>query len=163
MAHGDMFLKVKSARGGEIRGEANDRLHSGEIDVESFSWGMCAVSAIGAGGAAVKSTLDALSILKQVDRASTALMSVLRSNDPVTEAVLTVRKAGGASPLDYFTISVYDGRITSYAVEADPARSGRLLERLSLSFSRIEVSYTAQDEHGVGTGSSTFAAQATTT
>lgn len=161
MAHGDMFLKVRSSRGGDITGEANDTRHAGEIDVESFSWGMKAVSAMGAAGAAVKSTLESLHVVKEVDRASTALMSVLRSNDPIAEAVLTVRKAGGAAPLDYFTVSIFEGRITAYDVETDPARNNRLLERLSFSFNRIEVRHTGQDPSGMGLGSSTFEAEVT--
>jgi type VI secretion system secreted protein Hcp len=162
MGRGDMFLKVTSARAGSVTGEANDPSHAGEIDVESFSWGMKAVSAMGAGGAAVKSTLEALHIVKQVDRASTALMSVLRGNDPVTEAVLTVRKAGGTAPLDYFAVSIFEGRITAYDVACDPLQNNRLLERLSFSFNRIEVSYTAQDPSGAGLGASSFSAEATT-
>ena len=37
---GDMFLMVKGAKHGVIKGESQDDQHKGEIDVLSWSWGM---------------------------------------------------------------------------------------------------------------------------
>ena len=37
---GDMFLMVKGAKHGLIKGESQDDKHKGEIDVLSWSWGM---------------------------------------------------------------------------------------------------------------------------
>jgi type VI secretion system secreted protein Hcp len=157
MAYGDMFLKLTSAKGGEAKGEAQDSVHGGEIDILAFSWGMKAASAMGAAGPAARSSLDSLRLTKQVDRASTALMSVMRANDVVSEAVLTVRKAGGSTPVDYIVVTIKQGRITSYDLQTNGA--GGLLEQLTLSFQSIEIAYTGQDTTGVRTGASTFTAE----
>ncbi len=47
---GDMFLMVKGAKCGLIKGEAQDDVHKGEIEVLRWSWGMQAKSALGGGG-----------------------------------------------------------------------------------------------------------------
>ena len=107
-----MFLKVESARQGAIKGEAQDENHKDEIDVIDWSWGMQAKTALSGGGESPKATLNELQIVKQVDSASTGLMSAMRNNDLIKKAVLTVRKAGGA-PHEYFKISIEKGRITS--------------------------------------------------
>ena len=91
---GDMFLMVKGAKGGVIKGEALDSSHKGEIDVLSWSWGMHSRPALSGGGASGKAAVHELKIVKRVDSASTALMSALRTNEMIVKAVLTLRKAG---------------------------------------------------------------------
>jgi type VI secretion system secreted protein Hcp len=157
---GDMFLKVDGARSGAIKGEANDATHGGEIDVLGWSWGMRSASAMGGSGPAAKSSLELLNIVKQVDSASTALMSVMRNNDLVKKAVLSVRKSGG-SPIDYFVVTIENGRITSYDVEAAGPASETLIERVSFSFQKINVEYAAQDEKGLKKGGMSFTAEVT--
>jgi len=46
---GDMFLMVKGAKCGLIKGEAQDDVHKGEIEVLRWSWGMQAKSSLGGG------------------------------------------------------------------------------------------------------------------
>ena len=46
---GDMFLMVKGAKHGLIKGESQDDQHKGEIEVLGWSWGMQAK--VGVGGA----------------------------------------------------------------------------------------------------------------
>ncbi len=89
-----MFLMVKGAKYGLIKGEAQDDVHKGEIEVLSWSWGMQAKSSLGGGAASGKASVRDLKIVKKIDSASTALMSALRTNEPIQKAVLTLRKAG---------------------------------------------------------------------
>jgi type VI secretion system secreted protein Hcp len=97
---GDMFLMVKGATHGVIKGESQDSQHKGEIDVLSWSWGMQAKPNLGGGTAIGKATVHDLKIVKRVDSASTALMLALRTNEVIQKAVLTLRKAG-KSQLEY--------------------------------------------------------------
>lgn len=153
---GDMFFKVKGAKHGDIQGEAQDQKHKNEIEVLGWSWGMQGKSALGGGTATGKATMRELRIVKRVDKASTALMSALRTNEPIKEGVLTLRKAGG-SKLEYLKITIQDGRVMSMDVEAgDNAGSSTLLERVSFSFNKINVEYTAQGGDGLPQGASTF-------
>ena len=113
---GDMFLMVKGAKHGLIKGESQDDQHKGEIDVVSWSWGMQAKASIGGGTATGKATINDLRIVKRVDSASTALMLALRTNEPIQKAVLTLRKAGKGQ-LEYLKITIEQGRVISLIID----------------------------------------------
>ncbi len=156
MAKGDTFLSLDSQRAGPVKGESTDSTHAGQIDVYDWSWGMSSSTALGGGGASAKTALSELRIVKRVDNASTALMAVMRTNDPVKKAVLTVRKMGG-TPFDFFKLTIERGRITSYDVGSQAQAGTELLERFSISFEKIEVEYHAQGMDGAAKpASSTF-------
>jgi type VI secretion system secreted protein Hcp len=154
-----MFLSVKGAKHGVIKGESQDTAHANEIDVLSWSWGMQARAALGGGVATGKATIRELKIVKRVDNASTPLMSALRSNELITKAVLTVRKAG-KSPLEFFKITIEQGRVTGLTIEAgDRSASTDLFEDLTFSFNKITVEYVPQGSDGQAKGSTTFTDQ----
>ena len=153
---GDMFFKVKGAKHGQINGEALDDKHKGEIEVLSWSWGMQGKSSIGGGSASGKATMRELRIVKKVDKASTALMSALRTNEVIKEGILTLRKTG-TSKVEYFKITIQDGRVMALDVEAgDDEGTSTLLERVSFSFNKISVEYTPQGGDGMPQGTTTF-------
>jgi type VI secretion system secreted protein Hcp len=156
---GDMFLMVKGAKFGLIKGESQDTKHKGEIDVLSWSWGMQAKPSLGGGGATGKASINELKILKKVDSASTALMLALRTNEAIQKAVLTLRKAG-KSQLEFLKVTIENGRVTGLTIEGgDAGGSANLLERVSFAFNKIEVEYTPQGKEGLPQGAMTFADQ----
>jgi type VI secretion system secreted protein Hcp len=110
-----------------------------------------------AGGAASgKATIRELRIVKKVDKASTAMMSALRTNEVIKEAVLTLRKTG-KTPLEYLKITINQGRIVSLEIEAgDTGGGSTLVERVSFSFNKIEVEYTPQGGDGQPLGGTMF-------
>jgi type VI secretion system secreted protein Hcp len=151
-----MFFKVKGAKHGQINGEAQDDKHKGEIEVLSWSWGMQSKASLGGGTASGKATMRELRIVKNVDKASTALMSALRTNEVIKEGILTLRKTG-TSKIEYFKITIQDGRVISLEVEAgDESGGSTLLERVSFSFNKIAIEYTPQGGDGMPQGSTTF-------
>jgi type VI secretion system secreted protein Hcp len=156
---GDMFLMVKGAKHGVIKGESQDGSHKGEIEVLSWSWGMQAKPSLGGGTAAGKSTINDLRIVKRIDSASTALMLALRTNEPIQKAVLTLRKAGKGQ-LEYLKITIEQGRVTALTVDAGDLGGGPgVLERVSFSFNKIEIEYVPQGKDGLPQGGMTFADQ----
>lgn len=155
MAQRDMFLRIEGARQGLIRGESQDQGHHGEIDVMSWAWGMESP-----GDAfdqpTARTNMELLRVAKRVDGATTALMSALRSNEPIRRAVLTVRKAGDDA-LAYLTITLERVRLVRlHLVAGEEADSAVLSEEIALSFQRIKVEYTQQLRSGGGRGTSTF-------
>lgn len=153
---GDMFFKVKGAKHGQITGEAQDDTHKGEIEVLSWSWGMQGKSSIGGGAATGKATMRELRIVKKVDKASTALMSALRTNEVIKEGILTLRKTG-TSKIEYLKVTIQDGRVMALDVEAgDDSGTATLLERVTFSFNKISVEYTPQGGDGMPQGTTTF-------
>ena len=157
--YGDMFLSVKGAKAGVIKGEAHDSVHLDEIDVLSWSWGMQGKATLGGGVATGKAIIRELKVVKRVDSASTALMSALRSNEVITKAVLTLRKAG-KSPLEFLKITIEQGRLTGLEIEAgDKSGSPELFENLTFTFNKITVEYTPQGKDGLAKGSMLFTDQ----
>ena len=157
--YGDMFLSVKGAKSGQIKGESQDNVHEHEIDIVSWSWGMQAHATLGGGMASGKATVRELKVLKRVDSASTPLMSALRSNELITKAVLTLRKAGKA-PLEFFKITIEQGRVTGLTIEAGNAGgSPDVFESVTFSFNKITVEYVPQGKDGQGRGSMLFTDQ----
>ena len=156
---GDMFLSVNGAKLGKISGEAHDEKHKNEVEVLAWSWGMQGKASLGGGGASGKATIRELRITKRVDKASTALMAAVRNNEPIKEAVLTVRKIG-KTPLEYLTIKIEDGRVVSLDIEAgDAANNPALLERVAFSFNKISIEYTPQGPDGNPLGATSFVDQ----
>lgn len=156
---GDMFLMVKGAKHGVIKGESQDGQHKGEIDVLSWSWGMQAKPILSGGTPSGKATVHDLKIVKRVDSASTALMLALRTNEPIQKAVLTLRKAG-KTQLEYMKVTIEQGRVTALTVDAgDVSGSPDVIERVSFSFNKIEIEYVPQGKDGLPQGGMTFADQ----
>jgi type VI secretion system secreted protein Hcp len=151
-----MFLSVKGASHGVINGESADDKHKGEIEVLGWSWGIQGKPALAGGGASGKASIRELKVLKHVDKASTALMGAVRTNELIKEAVLTLRKSGKGA-LEFLKITMEQGRIVSLEIDAGDAAGGaELIERITISFSKLTVEYTPQGPDGQPQGGTTF-------
>lgn len=153
MAQGDMFLKIDGTRQGAIKGEARDARHKDEIDVLGWTWGIEGNQVDGY--ARAKTVVRELRVTKRVDRATTALMSALRGNEVIRKAVLTVRKAGGVDPVEYYTISMEKARITS-VLQQSGGDAAMLTEEVGIAFSKVAVEYKPQGDDGLVRGGSAF-------
>jgi type VI secretion system secreted protein Hcp len=155
MAQGDMFLKIEGGRQGPIKGEAQDAGHKDEIDVLAWRWGM-AGSFID-GQASSKVTVRELKVSKKIDSATTALMAALRNNEVIKKAVLTVRKSGGANPVEYFTVTMEKARIVALEHQSgDGIDPSALFEEVGIAFSKMTVSYRPQGPDGAIRGGMEF-------
>jgi len=161
MARSDMFFKATGQRTGEIVGESSDRRFANQIDIVDWSWGMSAPSAVG-GTRTARTLMKELKLVKRVDKASTALMAVMYTNEIMTTATLSVRKSGGADPLPYLVMKLSMARINGYDVESDVNAEGSptLTEHLSLTFKSVTIDYTPQAGAGGGLGASSFTGDA---
>ena len=161
MARCDMFFKATGQRTGEIVGESSDKRLPNQIDIVDWSWGMSAPSAVG-GSRTGRTLMSELKLVKRVDKASTALMSVMKNNELLSTAVLSVRKAGGQAPLPYYVMTLTDARIFAYEIQSDVNESGGpvLTEHLSLAFKAVTIDYTVQSESGASLGASSFTGEA---
>lgn len=155
----DLFLKITTKRGGLIKGEAVDEgnagKHTDEIEVLSWSWGIKAPTDAASGAASGKRQYRTVRIVKQLDSASPALMAALSNNDAVKEAVLVARKAGGVSPIEFFTLKISNGRLVQYDIDyPDESMQGR--ETLEFAFQKIDVTYLPQGKDGAKRGAIDF-------
>lgn len=168
MATGDMFLKIEGARMGPIKGEAQDAQHKDEIDIHSWTWGMqgnasATATAGGRSGGASQVSASELVVNKSFDRASTALLVALRSNEQIKRAVLTARKAGGAKAVEFLVITMENARIRSVEYSGTGAGDDPVREQVAISFQKIAIEYRGQEGSGAGNAVSRFETDLTPT
>ncbi|MEY4750599.1 MAG: hypothetical protein RIQ60_2813 [Pseudomonadota bacterium] len=155
-----MFLKATGQRSGAINGEADDKTYANQIEILDWSWGMSSPSAVG-GQPTGRVAMKELRIVKKADKASTALMSVMSTNELLPKVELTVRKAGGSAALPYFVVKLEQARICAYDIQSGIGEAGApaLTEHVAFMFKTITVDYTLQSGTGGSVGASSFTGQ----
>jgi type VI secretion system secreted protein Hcp len=148
----DIFLHLQAKRAGKIKGEAASTGHKDDIVVSAWRWGLSVTSAHGANSVQPRS-YTALTVVKQIDAATTPLMSAVATNDEIKEAKLTMRKAGGEQE-DYFIVTLKAARIASLQHEVEA--SGDTREVITIAFTEVEVEYRLQSASGGRGASTTF-------
>ncbi|PVX75222.1 Hcp family type VI secretion system effector [Paraburkholderia unamae] len=140
----DIFIKI-----GDVKGESQDKTHKDEIDVLAWSWGMSQSGTMhmGTGGGAGKVNVQDLSITKYLDKASPILMGKCADGKHFDTVVLTVRKAGGDNPLEYFKITFTTVIISSIS-EGGSGGEDRFTEHVTLNFEKYHVEYQPQSAKG---------------
>jgi type VI secretion system secreted protein Hcp len=135
--HQEMFMKL-----GDIKGEAIDKDHGGEIDVLAWSWGMSQSGSfhVGGGGGAGKVNVQDISFTKYIDKSTPDLMLHVSNGGTIPEAQLTIRKAGD-KPTEYLVITMKKVLVTSYSTGGSGGED-KLTENISLNFEEVKVTYT---------------------
>ncbi len=141
----DMFIKI-----GDIKGEAADDKHKGEIDVLSWSWGahQSGTMHVGQGGGAGKVAVQDLSFTKYVDRASPELFYACCSGKHIKDITLTVRKAG-ERPLEYLKLTMAEAIVSGISTGGSGGED-RLTENVTLNFASVKLDYVPQKPDGTG-------------
>jgi type VI secretion system secreted protein Hcp len=109
---------------------------------------------MGGGGGSGKVNVSDLTVTKYVDKSSTDLMLFCCNGKHISEASLTVRKAG-ENPLEYLKIKMSDCLVSAVQTGGSGG-DDRLTENLSLNFAKAEVEYTAQKPDGSGDAAMTM-------
>lgn len=140
----DMFMDLKG-----IAGESKDKTHAGKVDVLAWSWGVSNAGSThtGSGGGSGKANVQDLSFTKYVDKASPNLMYYCVSGKHIDEGLLTVRKAGGESPVEYLKIKMTQIIVTSVST-GGTGGGDRLTENVTLNFAKVQLDYQEQDDKG---------------
>lgn len=146
----DIFIKING-----IDGESQDSAHKSEIEVKSWTWEISQQSNMhmGSGGGAGKATVEDLSFVHLVDRASPNLMKYCLTGKHIDQAVLTVRKAGG-NPLEYLKITMSDVIVTRVSPSGSNTDNG-ITEGVRLSFAKVKQEYVVQNAQGGSGGAVT--------
>ena len=146
----DIFLKIEG-----IEGESSDSNHANEIDVLSWNWLVTQDANMhsGSGGGAGKAQVSDLEFEHNVDSASPNLLKMALTGKHISEAVLTVRKAGG-EPLEYLKITMNDIVVTRVSLSADTS-DPQIRESIALSFAKVKQEYIVQNILGGSRGAVT--------
>ena len=140
----DMFLKLDG-----VNGESKDKTHKLDIDVLAWSWGMSNSGSAHQGGGAGsgKVSVQDISLTKYVDSSSPKIMLSCCDGKHFPTATLTVRKAGGNSPVEYIVIKMEEVLISSVSTGGSGAED-RLTENVNLNFAKVNLDYTPQGDKG---------------
>jgi type VI secretion system secreted protein Hcp len=135
-ATADMFLDLDG-----IAGESTDAQHLNDIDVKSFSFGVKNDTSAGSGGGggAGKPTFSSVTFSKVYDKSSPQLFQLTATGQHVKSAVFSFRRSGPNGD-GFLTYKLTDVTVVDYEQGGD--KEPPLLERVSLNFAKVEISYT---------------------
>lgn len=151
----DMFLALNGSRQGAIRGESTVPGHESQIELKGWSWGMSQeINPLT--NKASKSAPQAISFSKEIDSASTAIMSAIKAAEVLSTVELTCRDAGGERPLDVLKIKLKNARICNYNIVGQVSEGRQIQETFSLAFKDIEVVYSPKSSANFKSGACTF-------
>lgn len=148
----DMFLKIQG-----VDGESKDHAHKNEFDVLAWSWGLTqsGTANIGGGSGGGRVSVQDVNVTKYMDKGSPTIMLHCASGKHFPQAILTVRKAGGDAPVEYYKITMDQVLITSYQTGGSGSED-RLTENVTLNFAKVKTEYTEQTETGGRGGTNDF-------
>lgn len=140
----DMFLKLDG-----VDGESTDAKHKGEIEIQSFSWGLSQTAAQGGGGGrAGKVSVQDFHFVANTGIQSPPLLMATATGEHFKKATLTVRKSG-ERPLEFLKVQLEDVLVSSYQVGGtDPGGDAVPTDQFSLNFQKIGMSVTRQGADG---------------
>jgi type VI secretion system secreted protein Hcp len=145
----DAFIKID-----DLVGDSADDKHAKEIEVLSWSWGMSQHGSThsGTGGGSGKVSVQDLSFVKRIDASSPNLIQMCCSGKHFSSGLLTVRKAGGKTPVEYLKIKLEDMIVSNYSTGGSGEGGEIIHENVTLNFARFTVTYTPQDKAGAACG-----------
>ena len=145
MAAVDYFLKLDG-----IEGESLDIKHKGEINVDSFSWGLSQSGSVGAGGGGStgKVQVQDFHFTMATSKASPNLFLKCATGAHLKFAYLAARKAGGDRGEDFLKFTLSDVLISSYSVGGSAGGNVVPTDQVSLNFAKVEMSYKEQKPDG---------------
>lgn len=139
-----LYLKVKGAKQGDIKGDATEKGKEGLIKTISFQHEVVSPRDAASGQATGKRQHKPLVITKEIDKASPLLMAALTTSENLPEVTLTFyrpsAKAISTNEL-WYTISLKDAHISD--IKATWVSEKKMsLEEVSFTYDKIKWTYT---------------------
>lgn len=144
----DIHIKIET-----IAGDSEIEHFKGQIQVESFSWSMTQTTSFShsTGGGAGKVNMGDLTFVHVVDKATPKLMTACCTGAHLPEAILTCRKAGGSSAVDFLKLTLKDVIVAGVA-PSGTNHGDTPTETVSLAFAEYKIEYQEQDNKGAKKG-----------
>lgn len=140
---GKIYLKLTN-----IPGESTDAIHKDEIELLSFSLAFVNdwLQTRGTGASSGAGVCDALTLTKNIDRASPGLLARAMTGRHIPEGVLSFTTDGEVSQ-DYYVLTMKEIFVTSVR-QADSAGGSRVVEQISMKARTYDFRYRAQQPDG---------------
>jgi type VI secretion system secreted protein Hcp len=145
----DSFLKIDG-----IQGDATADGHKNEIELTGWHFGGTNMGGFGVsgpgGGGGGKVQVNDFVFTMYADKSSPKLFECMATGKHIPKAVLTVRKAGGTSPVDFLKVDLEKVLVSSFHTTGN----GLLPSiEVALNFAKIEFEFKAQNDDGTRGGS----------
>jgi type VI secretion system secreted protein Hcp len=139
----DIFLDIP-----EIPGESVDSVHTNQVDVLAWAWGMSnsGTTHLGTNAGAGKVSFQNLNLTKYVDKASPRLMLHCANGDHLTNVTLYVRKVT-VNPIEYIKIELTDVLVAGVSTGGYEGED-RLTENVALNFANVKSKYVPTKSDG---------------
>ena len=145
------FLKIDG-----IAGDSTDAKHKGEIEVESFAWGVSNSASPGVGsggGGAGKAAFEDLNIVAAFGSAGPRLFEACATGEHLPTAVLTGRQSGGKAQFEFVTLTLSDVLVSAYRTGVSTADAVIPSDEFSLAYAKLQIEHKAQTPTGAVGGS----------
>ena len=139
------FLKLDG-----IAGESNHVAHKAEIDVEAWSFGVSRDTEPSAGGGrgVGKPDFDDFHFVSRLSAASPPLFLACATGSHIKEALLSgLKQSESAKGGEFLKYRLADVQVSSFH-QSDADDDGAPIDQYSLSYSKIEVTYTPTTASG---------------
>lgn len=137
-----LYLKVKGAKQGDIKGDVTEKGKEGLIRTISFQHEVESPREAGSGQATGKRQHKPLVITKEIDKSTPLLMAALTKNENLQEVTLTFYKPGKAMGTNelWYTISLKDARIADIK-STWVSEKKQSLEEVSFTYEKIRWTF----------------------
>jgi type VI secretion system secreted protein Hcp len=144
MAVVDYFLKIDG-----IEGEAQDKTHKNEIQLESWSFGEtnAGTASSGMGMGAGKVSMGDFHFVMRSNKATPKLFLACADGEHIKKATLTCRKAG-KDQQEYLKWLFSDLIISSYQTGGSASSDVVPLDQISFNFTEAQIDYKEQKADG---------------
>ena len=144
MAVVDYFLKIDG-----IDGEAQDKTHKNEIQLESWSFGATNSGSAGhgLGMGAGKVQMGDFHFVMKSNKASPKLYLACADGEHIKKAVLTCRKAGKEQQ-EYLKWTFTDLLVSSFQTGGSASSDVIPLDQISINFTEAQIDYKEQKADG---------------
>lgn len=141
----DAFIKLSG-----VEGESKRKGFEKQIEIFSFSWGASNPTTLGAGGGggAGKVSISSFNLMKKSDITSPVLFQHCCGGEHFEKAVVTLNKAGGKAAVDFLKYEFEKVFVESIQWSGSSGGDDTPMESLSLSFGKVVITYTSQDDKG---------------
>ncbi len=138
-AQADYYLKLEG-----VDGESASDTHKGEIDIQSFSWGVSqtAMGSTGGGAGSGKAKFDGLQVTKRIDKASPLFFLAAATGKHFPKATLVGSKDG----VEFLKITLSDVMVSSFSEKGDNTMLPQ--DQLSFNYAKIEFEYFPRSSAG---------------
>ena len=133
----DIFLQIKGAKQGDIKGSVTEKGKEGAIKVATCQNSNLSPRDAASGQATGKRQHKPVTIYKEVDKASPMLMKAFSEKENLTEVTLTYYRAGKKGATEkWYTITLKEVLISGLKSPSD--NKGQTQEEISFTFQKIE-------------------------